>query len=337
MARWRDEGDSAGASEVRSDPSRAVLPGTIFEGPITQVSVIIATAGRPGAAQAVMDAIAAMGPLLSEAGITLEGIVSAPSAGDVAGIVLPKEWRLVLGRRGLTAQRNVALDSLNVQTCAVFFFDDDAIPRADYIMTAVGVFYRHPELVALTGNVVVDGVREGREISCQEATRALERSNESHPFGDIGAVDCQYKELYGCNFAIRLPVLGGLRFDEALPLYSWLEDRDFACRSLRFGMIGRVEGCIVVHRGSESGGRLSHLRFGYSQVANPVYLFQKGSFNLGLTVRQVLRPGLKNLVLTVGSLGRNELRRTRLLGNAVAVRDIVSERGRADPGRILEF
>ncbi|MFT8396618.1 glycosyltransferase family 2 protein [Propionibacterium sp.] len=208
--------------------------------PTYQVAVIIATAGRPAAAQDPIDAIAAMTPYLHAEGVVLKGIVSAPTPEDVSDLALPDNWRMLFGARGLAAQRNTALDSLRDETDVAFFFDDDAIPREDYISTALKTFRDHPEVVALTGQVIIDGAPQGREVSAQEARVLLEQSFASIPRGRIGKADVTWQELYGCNFAIRCSALSTQRFDSKLPLYSWLEDLDYARRAIRVGPLAAL-------------------------------------------------------------------------------------------------
>jgi hypothetical protein len=79
------------------------------------------------------------------------------------------------------------------------------------------------------------------------------------------------------------------------------------------------------------GGRQSGLRFGYSQIANPVHLIRKGSYarsraawlmgrNLAMNVLRALHPEA------------HIDRRGRLAGNFEAMRDLL--RGRLAPERI---
>jgi hypothetical protein len=142
------------------------------------------------------------------------------------------------------------------------------------------------------------------------------------------------RELYGCNFVVRVAGARQLRFDERLPLYSWLEDHDFARRLMRRGVLGAVDDCVMVHRAAASGGRQAHVRLGYSQVMNPVYLARKGSFPLWLAAQQIFRPTAKNVVLSAGGTSA-PWRRERLRGNALAARDVV--RGRITPERIVDL
>ena len=137
---------------------------------------------------------------------------------------------------------------------------------------------------------------------------------------------------YGCNMAFRLSVIRAhrLAFDEALPAYGWLEDVDFSRRIARHGPLARLDGAIGVHLGVK-GGRVSGRRFGYSQVANPLYLVRKGSYapsraawlmgrNLAMNLLRALRPE------------PHIDRRGRVAGNVRALADLCA--GRLHPARI---
>ena len=188
------------------------------------------------------------------------------------------------GVRGLAAQRNAALDALDgIEVVA--FFDDDALIRPDYLAKALRFLDTHPDVLGLTGRVLLDGARSG-EIDRAVAEEALARSATEPTLRWRPT-----RELYGCNFVVRIGRVPHLRFDPALPLYSWLEDHDFARRLMRLGSLAQVDDCVIVHRAAASGGRQSHVRLGYSQVMNPVYLMRKGSFPLWLTAHADLPTG----------------------------------------------
>jgi len=133
--------------------------------------------------------------------------------------------------------------------------------------------------------------------------------------------------------AVRMSALKGRRFDEGLPLYGWLEDVDFTYPLLDEGALiqsGRVYG---VHRGVK-GGRTSGVRFGYSQIANPLYLLLKGTGPRMAMFSNIAR----NLAMNHARSLFPEVyidRRGRLLGNWRAIVDVL--RGRVRPGRILDF
>lgn len=284
--------------------------------------VVIASAGRSQLLTAIMRDVDALTG-------DIEKVLSVPDTASLpAGAGEGDGWRVVLGARGLAAQRNAALDTIEGDP-PIFFFDDDAVVRSDYVTNALAFFDEHPEVAGLTGRVLLDGAVSG-EVSVETADAALAKS-----FGDarVGAWK-QGRELYGCNFAVRMSAAPGLRFDPRLPLYSWLEDHDLARRLMRYGILAKVDDCVIVHRAAASGGRQAHERLGYSQVMNPFYLWRKGSFPLWLMTTEMGRRVAKNLVYSLGGPERT-WRRTRVRGNAMAWADIL--RRRITPERILEL
>jgi hypothetical protein len=132
---------------------------------------------------------------------------------------------------------------------------------------------------------------------------------------------------------MRTVHIQGLRFDERLVLYGWQEDIDFTNQLRRHGKIVSLGKLIGVHLGAKSG-RVSGIKFGYSQICNPVYLMLKGtmppSFGLELMSRNVLANIVKSL--------RPEAyidRRGRLRGNILAALHLI--RGRVEPEYILKL
>lgn len=298
------------------------LPGRGAAAIAPTVAVVIASAGRAALLADVVEDVRA------QSGVDVRAVVSVPDQGSLPAADRLAGWQLVVGTRGLAAQRNAALDVLG-EADLVFFFDDDAVVRADYVARAVAFFAAHPEVVGLTGRVLLDGATSG-EIPTEVAAAAIEGSTDEPVTGAWQST----RELYGCNFAYRRSAAPDLRFDARLPLYSWLEDHDFARRLMRVGTLARVEDCVIVHRAASSGGRQAHARLGYSQMMNPVYLWRKGSFPLWLAAHEIVWRTGKNLVYSVTGT-QSSWRRERLRGNALAVRDVV--RGRLTPERILEL
>lgn len=286
-----------------------------------RVAVILASARRP---ELLGDVIADLGRQ-TRADFTL--VVSVPDRGSLPPEPLPG-GTLVVHDSGLAAQRNAALAAVRDAT-HVFCFDDDAVIRADYLERALSFFDTHPDVVGLTGRVLLDGA-VGDEVTREEADRALAASIAQ----PVAASWARSRELYGCNFAFRPPLVAGERFDGRLPLYSWLEDHDFARRLMRHGVLARVADCVIVHRGVKSGGRMAHRRLGYSQVMNPAYLHHVGSFPLWLTVYETLPRVVKNVARALGGPEAG-WRRERLRGNVDAALDLA--RRRFTPERILHL
>ena len=287
------------------------------------VAVVIASANRPNLLAEALQTCA------DQEGVRVRGVVSVPDEES-----LPKDrsllagWRVVTGTRGAAAQRNAGLSKVD-DVDVVAFFDDDALLRPDYLANAARFLAGHPEVVALTGRVLLDGATKG-EIPSALAASTLAASAAEAPSGHWRRT----RELYGCNFVVRGSILVQERFDERLPLYSWLEDHDFARRCMHRGQLARVDDCVMVHRGAASGGRQAHRRLGYSQMMNPIYLCRKGSFPLWLAAWEIFRPVAKNLLYAVAGTSRR-WRRERLDGNLTALADAL--RGRFTPERIVHL
>ncbi|SDN55538.1 glycosyltransferase family 2 protein [Geodermatophilus sp. DSM 45219] len=286
-----------------------------------RVVVLLASAGRPQLLGEVVADLARQ----TRQDFTL--VVSVPDAASLPATPLP-ERAVVVHDRGLAAQRNAGLDAVPDAT-HVFCFDDDAVVREDYLEQGLAFLDGHPGVVALTGRVLVDGAT-GDAVPRDAADAALAASWAQPASGRWTTS----RELYGCNFAFRADALAGQRFDARLPLYSWLEDHDFARRAMRHGVLARVEDCVVVHRGVKSGGRVAHERLGYSQVMNPAYLHHVGSFPLWLTVHETVFRVAKNAVRSVRG-PEAAWRRERLRGNLRAAGDVA--RRRFTPERVLDI
>lgn len=256
-----------------------------------------------------------------------EVILSAPTHDDLGDAVQRHPGvRTVIGSRGLTAQRNAALDVLQDGTDVVFFFDDDISLRTDYIEATLRVFNSRVDIVGVTGHLLLDGVARDQPVTLEEGRSVIAASGEADARPPRPVDD-----LYGCNFAVRAEAAGDLRFDERLPLYSWLEDLDYSRRLAKRGLLVRGFQCLGVHHGAPSGGRKQHLQFGYSQVTNPVYLWRKGSITAAEAGRLTLRPVLSNIKDSLFGDAK-AWRRTRLQGNRMGFLDLV--RGKITPERI---
>lgn len=239
------------------------------------------------------------------------------------------DWIVVTETRGLSAQRNAGIDAVPDDVDIIFFFDDDAVVRDDYVEEALAYFDRNPEVVGITGRVLLDGANSG-EISREVADSAIAKSLNQRKSGASEGT----RTLYGCNFAYRRSAAPTLRFDARLPMYSWLEDHDFARRLAPHGPLAKVDDCVIVHRAARSGGRTNHVRLGYSQFMNPVHFRRMGSFPAWLTAWEIFRPTAKNVVRSIAGPER-EWRRQRLRGNLTAFGDVL--RGRITPERIVDL
>jgi glycosyltransferase involved in cell wall biosynthesis len=256
-------------------------------------------------------------------------VISVAAPDDVDPRVLePFECpKLVVnGPRGLCAQRNRALELLRPDD-VLLLIDDDFLMAPDYVEQTLRLFQLNPDVVMATGTVLSDGiggpgydVAEGYAKLAQAAPPAVRALTDTY-------------NGYGCNMAIRArPVLErGLRFDERLPLYGWLEDVDFSRQLSAEGRIVRSTALFGVHLGTKTG-RTKGVCLGYSQIANPAYLIRKGT----MSPRRALRMMAQNVGANLLRGLRPEPwidRRGRLKGNLLALRDLVT--GRMTPERAL--
>lgn len=294
--------------------------------PRLKIAIGIATTGRRELLSAVLRELAAQTRLPDCLFICP---VDASDFDSTIVSQLPYPTVAVKSSKGLPAQRNAILDSAQ-EFDVMIFFDDDFVAEQLYLEEIEKSFREYKDVVAMSGQVIADGVTgPGLELG---AALSLLKSYLRNP---SDARLTEQHNAYGCNMAIRLaPVRAhALRFDENLPLYGWQEDVDF-CRQLApYGRIVKNWNLIGVHLGVK-GGRTSGFRFGYSQIANPLYLWRKGTLRLDRASGQIGR----NLAANFGHVLRPEPwvdRRGRVRGNLKAFSDLL--RGRLDPRRILEF
>ncbi|MCJ2188605.1 glycosyltransferase family 2 protein [Novosphingobium beihaiensis] len=289
---------------------------------VARIFVLIATVGRAGLVRCTVD-------MLADQTRPADGIVVASvTPQDVAGVELARgSPEILFSEKGSCRQRNHALAALEGRADVIVFLDDDFIPAPDYLAQVEALFAADPDLVGITGDLLADGVQCGG-FSIEQAQQII--ASRPHRFPPEMT---ERHELYGCNMAVRAAAAHGLRFDENLPLYGWQEDVDYTNRLGRRGRMIASPRVTGVHLGF-SGGRTSGRRFGYSQVANIVYLKRKGTMRPDFANRLVT----KNLFVNVLRSVRPEPaidRRGRLAGNMLAVIDCL--RGRVDPRRILDM
>ena len=287
------------------------------------LAVIIATAGRKELVARLLSYIAGLPSLPDEIILAVADRSHLPE-----GSWPSLRVSVVVGDLGSSAQRNAALDDALGRFDVLTFLDDDFIPADDYLEGVRRAFADHPGWAVVMGNVVRDGVKIGG-IDWDEGVRAL-RASESEP--RTGKV-VDHIGAYGCNMSVRSSMVGALRFDERLVLYGWQEDIDFTSQLRQRGRVVCLHDLRGVHLGYRTG-RVSGKRFGYSQVANPVYLVRKGTVPATFAYRLMLRNLAANLVRSLRPEPFVD-RRGRLSGNLIALRHVAT--GRVEPEFILKI
>jgi GT2 family glycosyltransferase len=236
---------------------------------------------------------------------------------------------LLTGRPGACAQRNTALAHLRGRVDLILFIDDDFWMYKTYVEELERIFKADGDVVAATGRVLADGATSPG-ISINSAEQLLDQyaseANLAETIKDVPST-------YGCNMAFRADTVGDTRFDERLPLYGWQEDVDFSARLKRKGRIVWSNRLCGVHLGSKRG-KISGLRFGYSQVINPLYILGKGNMTYAKALTLITKNILANAAKSIFSEPYID-RRGRLKGNLIGLFHAVQ--GKLDPMAVLNL
>ena len=230
---------------------------------------------------------------------------------------------------GLTRQRNAIL-RLVPDADFVLFMDDDYYLDPEYLGITERVFQEHPEIVGSTGRVLADDVK-GPGLTVAQAQSILAGSdNAQSPQALVPTVFA-----YGCNMCLRMSTIRAhqLSFDETLPLYGWYEDWDFSARLAAVGTVVVISNACGVHL-SVKLGRITGLRMGYAQVANPIYLARKGTFLWSNVCKFIVGPFCKNMLMSFAPEPYID-RLGRFRGNLWAFWDLLC--GRLSPERIVQL
>ena len=276
-----------------------------------RIAVGIASSDRPDVLYRTLEALSRQS---RSADRTLLSLGSERDISNAAS-VRASGVEIILGDRGLTRQRNALLAA--ARDCDLMaFFDDDFVPCENYLEEAERLFTTLPRVVLATGAVLADG-KLGPGLTFDFAYKIL----WEHSGAQEKLVRPTYNG-YGCNMVVSLAPIrqNGLRFDERLPLYGWLEDVDFSRQIARFGEVVEADVLMGVHLGVK-GGRQSGRKLGYSQIANPLYLVLKRTLRSDIAVWLMFRNIIMNLIRSFNPEPFVD-RRGRLVGNAMGLRDL---------------
>jgi glycosyltransferase involved in cell wall biosynthesis len=230
---------------------------------------------------------------------------------------------------GLTRQRNAIL-TLALDSDLLLFIDDDFYLDPEYLTIAERFFEENSDVVASTGRVLADDVK-GPGLTVAQAKSIIAASSGAQCEQQITPIFF----AYGCNMCLRLAPIrkNNLRFDETLPLYGWYEDWDFSRQLAVFGAVVHISNACGVHL-STKVGRITGVRMGYAQVANPIYLARKGTFPWSHVFKFIVGPCLKNLVRSLAPEAHID-RLGRFCGNLAAFRDLLT--GTLSPTQIVDL
>ena len=287
-----------------------------------RVSVVICSYGRPEILHDTVQSVSRQTVLPEQI------LIVCPSGEHVISQTLQEDRvRFLLSPRGLTLQRNIALDNLG-DCDLVAFLDDDMELCPSYLANMVHLFTTDPHIIVASGHMLADGGR-GDQVARKHAR--IMCANAELQARDCDPIPTRPLDYgYGCNLIVRASVARLNRFDERLSLYAWLEDSDYSHRCTR----GQKQPVInlsakCVHMGWR-GGRISGRKMGYSQIINPIYLWRKARvFSLPhIFIQYWMRCLVANCLGLIWGKPEED-RLGRLKGNAIAFRELLA--GRCDP------
>jgi len=289
------------------------------------ISVVVASLGRPDILSDLLQDLRAQSRPPDRIVLSVTDPADLPAEVERDAVI-----ELVFGPKGSCVQRNSALDRFVRASDIILFCDDDYVPSRFAIERVLAFFAANPDVAGACGDLLADGIN-GPGIAVEEARAILAGYDAGvapppTAHRDLGG-------LYGCNMAFRATAITDVRFDERLRLYGWQEDIDFAARVRGRGRIVKSFAFAGVHRGVKQA-RSPGVRFGYSQVINPVYLVRKGTMGSRYAARIVARNVFANHLRAfrpepwVDRLGR-------VRGNWVALLDLL--RGRVTPERVEQL
>jgi GT2 family glycosyltransferase len=194
------------------------------------------------------------------------------------------------------------------------------------------IFAQDRSIAAASGKIVADGARNGKGIEREAAIKGILEYRCSRKCTPI-----RIRDFVGCNIYVRSEILLTERFDERLPLYGWLEDRDFAWRCARHGKLVRNQSALIAHLATRSG-RTPDVRYGYTKIANPFYMWRKSVIPslAELIFMFWMKTTLANIIRAImPKQPQNPDYKMRLMGNLMAYRDLILFR--LDPRNILSI
>jgi GT2 family glycosyltransferase len=287
-----------------------------------KIGLIIASYGRPELVRQLLTCIERQVRLPDEI------VLSVVTEKDFeAGPATSLKVDVVHSSPGLCAQRNKGLGRLQDRVDVVLFIDDDFWMSETYIAELERIFLLNEEVVAVTGLVLADGATsQGIPIADADSYLKNYVPAPSKSMRDVPAT-------YGCNMAFRASKIRDLKFDERLPLYGWQEDVDFSAQLRSRGRVVATDLVWGVHLGTKKG-KISGVRFGYSQVINPLFIVRKGNMSWLRALRLISKNIIANVVKSAFP-ERYIDRWGRLKGNIIGL--LHAARGKLDPMYVLNL
>jgi GT2 family glycosyltransferase len=161
----------------------------------------------------------------------------------------------------------------------VAFFDDDVVLSPNYLCQLVDAFTSNPRLVGAGGAIVNDVPRSAPARAFRAVFDLGNDDGRLRRSGDVvylqNPTAAQPVDvLSGSNMLFRRDRIGGLRFDETLQGYAYMEDVDFCLEVGKRGELWIIPTATLVHN-KTSTARVPTRDYVTQVFANSTYLFRK--------------------------------------------------------------
>jgi len=253
------------------------------------VTVVICTYERPSSVRRVLDSIL-MQERQPDATLIIDASTDRRTEEAVrawnraaAGRTVASYQRVSRDDRGLTRQRNVALDC--VATDLVAFFDDDVVLEPNCLKEMEHTHRRFHEVVGVGcfgGPQVVAPSALWRLRRCLRIVPSLapgryHRSGMSTPweFDSRCQPIVEGDWLPGWGMMWKTSLARRVRFHDGFAGYSQGEDLDFSLRLRREGKLWMVRSAGLRHL-PDPAGRPNPFRLGYMEIYNRYHIHRRG-------------------------------------------------------------
>lgn len=147
-----------------------------------KIALAIATTDRPDVVGATLRRLARQTRAPDQILVVGAAESDFPAAPD-----RPPRVNYVTSAKGLTKQRNRALDLLQSDFDLITFIDDDFIPTRDFFAAIERLMTAHPEVLAVSGHIIADGILTAG-LTFAEADRIIAAYEAQGP-GKLRLVD----------------------------------------------------------------------------------------------------------------------------------------------------
>ncbi|HWR50080.1 MAG TPA: glycosyltransferase family 2 protein [Bryobacteraceae bacterium] len=296
-------------SYVRLEPARSGPP-------LTGVSVIVCTAGRPQSCRRLFESIARQGRVPndliivdSSAEAETEEIVRSFAGRPFASLAYA---RVKSELAGLTKQRNFGLQL--VPTELVAFFDDDTVLEKRCIAEMEAVHESGGDGIVGVGAYIANAhieppflwrLRRALRITRHLRPGTYDRSGWSIPWSFLPPTTeiVEGDWLPGGAAMWKTDTVRRVGFCEAFQGYGWGEDLEFSLRARRWGRLV-VAGRARLDHLTEGQGRPDQFRLGYMETRNRWHIHERCLEDRSPRDRRALLYGtaLDTLLLACGGL-----------------------------------